>query len=100
PRRRVAPSALPPPAPGDAGHVGAGCSAAAPDLRRRSHSQPGDETAGKRAREGNRPFPPRTLWVMAGVENGSFRIAHISDLHAGGPHFVPTLLERAISEIN
>jgi len=37
---------------------------------------------------------------MASVENGSFRIAHISDLHAGGPHFVPTLLERAISEIN
>ena len=37
---------------------------------------------------------------MAGVENGAFRIAHISDLHCGGPHFVPTLLERAISEIN
>jgi 3',5'-cyclic-AMP phosphodiesterase len=27
-------------------------------------------------------------------------IAHISDLHCGGPHFVPNLLERAISEIN
>ncbi len=37
---------------------------------------------------------------MAAVPNGSFRIAHISDLHCGGPHFVPTLLERAISEIN
>jgi 3',5'-cyclic AMP phosphodiesterase CpdA len=34
------------------------------------------------------------------VENGSFCIAHISDLHCGGPHFVPNLLERAISEIN
>ena len=37
---------------------------------------------------------------MAAGSNGSFRIAHISDLHCGGPHFVPTLLERAISEIN
>src|SRR5690349_24321887 len=37
---------------------------------------------------------------MAGVANGAFCIAHISDLHCGGPHFVPTLLERAISEIN
>ena len=29
-----------------------------------------------------------------------FKIAHISDLHCGGPAFVPNLLERAISEIN
>ncbi|MDQ4082466.1 MAG: metallophosphoesterase [Actinomycetota bacterium] len=29
-----------------------------------------------------------------------FRIAHISDLHCGSPHFVPYLLERAIMEIN
>ena len=29
-----------------------------------------------------------------------FTIAHISDLHCGGPHFVPNLLERAIGEIN
>ena len=29
-----------------------------------------------------------------------FRIAHISDLHCGSPHFVPNLLERAIVEIN
>ena len=27
-------------------------------------------------------------------------IAQISDLHCGGPHFVPNFLERAISEIN
>ena len=27
-------------------------------------------------------------------------IAHLSDLHCGGPHFVPSLLERAIAEIN
>jgi Icc protein len=27
-------------------------------------------------------------------------IAHISDLHCGGPHFVPNLLERAINEVN
>src|SRR5215216_2398911 len=31
---------------------------------------------------------------------GSFTIAHISDLHCGGPHFLPNLLERAISEVN
>ncbi len=37
---------------------------------------------------------------MAAVPNGTFRIAHISDLHCGGPHFVPTLMERAIGEIN
>jgi 3',5'-cyclic-AMP phosphodiesterase len=37
---------------------------------------------------------------MPGVQSGAFSIAHISDLHCGGPHFVPTLLERAISEIN
>jgi len=30
----------------------------------------------------------------------SFTIAQLSDLHCGSPHFVPSLLERAISEIN
>jgi 3',5'-cyclic AMP phosphodiesterase CpdA len=29
-----------------------------------------------------------------------FRIAHISDLHCGSPHFVANLLERAIMEVN
>ncbi|HET9938759.1 MAG TPA: metallophosphoesterase, partial [Gaiella sp.] len=29
-----------------------------------------------------------------------FRIAHLSDLHCGGPYFEVNLLERAISEIN
>jgi 3',5'-cyclic-AMP phosphodiesterase len=29
-----------------------------------------------------------------------FQIAHISDLHCGGPHFLPSLMERAIGEIN
>ena len=28
------------------------------------------------------------------------KIAHISDLHCGEPHFVPGLIERAINEIN
>jgi 3',5'-cyclic-AMP phosphodiesterase len=32
--------------------------------------------------------------------DGLFRIAHISDVHCGGPHFVPSLLQRAIREIN
>ena len=29
-----------------------------------------------------------------------FQIAHISDIHCGGPHFMPSLMERAIGEIN
>ena len=29
-----------------------------------------------------------------------FRIAHLSDLHCGEQYFEPTLLERAIAEIN
>ncbi len=33
-------------------------------------------------------------------ENGTFTVAHISDPHCGGLHFVPSLLERAIAEIN
>jgi 3',5'-cyclic AMP phosphodiesterase CpdA len=32
--------------------------------------------------------------------NGAFTIAHISDIHCGGPDFVPNLMERAIIEIN
>jgi 3',5'-cyclic-AMP phosphodiesterase len=30
----------------------------------------------------------------------SFTIAQLSDMHCGGPYFVPNLLERAISEVN
>ncbi|MFN2466808.1 MAG: metallophosphoesterase [Gaiellaceae bacterium] len=37
---------------------------------------------------------------MRDGRSGTFTIAHISDLHCGGPYFVPNLLERAISEIN
>ena len=33
-------------------------------------------------------------------KNGAFTIAHISDIHCGGPYFVPNLMERAISEVN
>jgi 3',5'-cyclic AMP phosphodiesterase CpdA len=36
---------------------------------------------------------------MRDSERG-FRIAHISDLHCGSPHFQPELLDRAIEEIN
>jgi 3',5'-cyclic-AMP phosphodiesterase len=32
--------------------------------------------------------------------DATFRIAHLSDLHCGGPYFEPNLLVRAISEIN
>jgi Icc protein len=31
---------------------------------------------------------------------GGFTIAHLSDLHCGSPHFVPSLLDRALVEIN
>lgn len=37
---------------------------------------------------------------MAGGLPRPFRIAQIADLHCGGPDFVPSLLERAIAEIN
>lgn len=37
---------------------------------------------------------------MSAAKSGTLTIAHISDLHCGGPHFVPNLMERAISEIN
>src|SRR5919199_18925 len=37
---------------------------------------------------------------MRGDGTGRFTIAQISDLHCGGPYFLPNLLERAISEIN
>jgi predicted phosphodiesterase len=32
--------------------------------------------------------------------NGAFTIAQISDIHCGGPDFVPNLMERAVAEIN
>src|SRR5881275_2355553 len=31
---------------------------------------------------------------------GPFVIAQISDLHCGGPHFLPNLLDRAVNEVN
>src|SRR2546423_631255 len=37
---------------------------------------------------------------MADDGPATFTIAQISDLHCGGPYFLPNLLERAISEIN
>ena len=37
---------------------------------------------------------------MASDGRRRFTIVQISDLHCGGPHFVPNLLERAVSEIN
>ncbi len=42
----------------------------------------------------------RTSTLLEHVLEKSFTIAQLSDLHCGGPHFVPNLLERAISEIN
>jgi 3',5'-cyclic-AMP phosphodiesterase len=37
---------------------------------------------------------------MPGEGDRPFIIAQLSDLHCGGPYFVPNLLERAISEVN
>jgi 3',5'-cyclic-AMP phosphodiesterase len=37
---------------------------------------------------------------MAARDDDRFTIAQLSDLHCGGPYFVPNLLERAIGEIN
>ena len=37
---------------------------------------------------------------MTDVAGPVFRIAHLSDLHCGGQYFEPSLLERAIAEIN
>jgi Icc protein len=37
---------------------------------------------------------------MPRAQDGVFRIAHLSDLHCGGPYFMPSLLERALAEIN
>src|SRR5919109_1135918 len=34
------------------------------------------------------------------AKRDAFTIAHISDIHCGGPDFVPGLMERAINEIN
>ena len=34
------------------------------------------------------------------AQRADFRIAHLSDLHCGGPYFEASLLERAIGEIN
>jgi Icc protein len=34
------------------------------------------------------------------MDDARYTIAHISDLHCGGVHFVPSLLERAIDEVN
>jgi Icc protein len=35
-----------------------------------------------------------------GQNGGAFTIAQISDIHCGGPDFVPNLMERAVTEIN
>src|SRR5919199_4407790 len=44
---------------------------------------------------------PPTLRLMATSDGaGPFVIAQISDLHCGGPHFLPNLLDRAINEVN
>src|SRR4051794_10167729 len=43
---------------------------------------------------------PHTSPMSSTDGSGPFVIAQISDLHCGGPHFLPNLLERAINEVN
>jgi len=43
--------------------------------------------------------PGRAYTPVVAAED-CFTIAHISDLHCGGPYFVPNLMERAIAEVN
>src|SRR3954465_1240598 len=43
---------------------------------------------------------PHTSPMSSTDGSGPFVIAQISDLHCGGPHFLPNLLKRAINEVN
>src|ERR687886_2540552 len=43
---------------------------------------------------------PHTSSMATSDGAGPFVIAQISDLHCGGPHFLPNLLDRAINEVN
>src|ERR671935_776132 len=45
-------------------------------------------------------LPPTLRFMAASDGAGPFIIAQISDLHCGGPHFLPNLLDRAINEVN
>ena len=54
----------------------------------RGGAPPAGRRAGGRAAKGGR------------VSEGSVTIAQLSDLHCGSPHFVPSLLDRAIVEVN
>src|SRR6059036_3429961 len=52
-------------------------------------------------RRGNELGVPKLRNMSASRDGGApFVIAQISDLHCGGPHFLPNLLERAINEVN
>src|SRR6266516_6269913 len=48
----------------------------------------------------NRWVPKLRSMAASRDGTGPFVIAQISDLHCGGPHFRPNLLERAINEVN
>ena len=64
----------------------------ADDLRREEVKEEGPRRRRRRAADGE---PRAKKPVMTAL-----RIAHISDLHCGSPHFQADLLERAIEEIN
>src|SRR5206468_5003785 len=76
---------------------------------RQHHGRLAADDSGRRARR-RAPLLARagsflaagsTLRAMPdGRNGGALTIAHISDIHCGGPDFVASLLERAIGEIN
>ena len=52
------------------------------------------------ARGGAGGSPPGRVAAQGARRRMSFTVAQLSDLHCGSPHFVPSLLERAIVEVN
>src|SRR5687768_5015818 len=75
-----------------------------------AHNMPGNPaflgpSTARIATGSDRPGAPRrrpvSLYTSPMSAPGPiFQIAHISDLHCGGPYFLPSLMERAIGEIN
>ena len=68
--------------------------------RRRRRRRLPARARGARGRPGQRAGARRGAQDRGWIPMSAFTIAQISDIHCGSPHFVPSLLERAIGEIN
>ena len=96
------------PAERDAGTLGAiepalDAAAARPARARRGRGAGTSSPCATALREpvdGGRRAPAGRDAAAGGGGVSAFTIAQISDLHCGSPHFVPSLLDRAIVEIN